>query len=143
MAKPALPLSRWPTVRRTLATITLSLLLSGCMVMSGETTSKDMQVGSGNLLTSFVSAEGSAARVLEVGTPVTTVQVLVILEVETGDLDLTFGQPDGTVAFSVTSRPGTQVTHAGTVNTDATGQLHYTVSARGARNGVYQMLVQP
>lgn len=127
-----------------LALCALALLaLSGCMLMSGEATTVDMQEGSGNLLTTFVGAEGSGERDLEVGAPGATVQVIAIVGVESGDLELSLLGPDGSVSFTVAARPDAQVTRSGSVRADDSGRLRYTVSARGARNGSYQLFVQP
>ncbi|NTU84853.1 MAG: hypothetical protein HGA45_36725 [Chloroflexales bacterium] len=121
----------------------LCLLLSGCMLMSGEATTVDMQEGSGNLLTTFVGAEGSSQRELDIGAPGATVQVIAIIGVESGDLELSLLGPDGAAAFTVAARPDAQVTRSGSVRADDAGKLRYSVSARGARNGTYQLFVQP
>lgn len=113
------------------------------MLMSGEATTVDIQEGSGNLLTTFVGAEGSGERELEVGASGTTVQVIAIVGVESGDLTLSMLGPDGSVAFTVAARPDSQVTRSGSVRADERGRVRYTVSARGARNGSYQLFVQP
>lgn len=118
-------------------------LLAGCMLMSGEATTVDLQEGSGNQLTTFVGAEGSGARRVEVGAPGAELQVIAIVSVESGDLELSLVQPDGAVAFAVAARPNAQVTRSGSVRADDEGAITYTVSARGARNGSYQIFVQP
>lgn len=117
--------------------------LAGCMLISGEATSVDLQAGSGNLLTTFVGAEGREERTIDVGPPSAQVQVIAIVGVETGDLELSLLQPDGAVAFAVAARPDAQVTRSGAVQTDEAGAIRYSVSARGARNGAYQIFVQP
>jgi hypothetical protein len=121
----------------------LLLMLSGCMLISGETTAVDIQDGAGNLLTSFVGAEGSGERLFELGMPDAEVRVIVILGVESGDLELSLIEPDGSVAFVVTARPDAEVTRSGAVRTDALGRLRYQLSARGARSGAIQIFVQP
>lgn len=118
-------------------------LLAGCMLMSGEATTVDLQEGSGNQLTTFVGAEGSEARRLDVGAPGAELQVIAIVSVESGDLELSLVQPDGAVAFAVAARPNAQVTRSGSVRADDEGALTYLVRARGARNGSYQIFVQP
>lgn len=117
--------------------------LAGCMLMSGEATTVDLQAGSGNLLTTFVGAEGRDERHVTVGAPGVTVQVIAIVSVESGDLELAVTQPDGSVAFAVAARPDAQITRSGSVQTDERGAISYAVSARGARNGSFQLFVQP
>jgi hypothetical protein len=121
------------------------LLLSGCLLISGETTTIDVlqDSSSGNLNTVFVSAEGGSQRILPVAPPETELQVITIVEVESGDLQLDLLQPDGSVAFVVASRPNTKVTRSGAVRSDSEGNIHFRVIARGARNGSFQIFFQP
>jgi uncharacterized protein YfaP (DUF2135 family) len=129
--------------KRLVLCLVAAWLLSGCLMISGEATTVDVQAGSGNLLTTFVGAEGREVRRVEVGEPGAEVQVIAIVGVESGDLELAIIQPDGAVAFAVAARPDTQVTRSGAVRTDETGAIRYSVTARGARNGSYQVFVQP
>lgn len=128
---------------RVLLLILVALALTGCMLISGETTTIDLAAGGGNLSTTFVSAEGEAERVLELDQPALELQVIAMVEVASGDLELALLQPDGAVAFVVASRPDTQVTRSGWVRADAAGRLRYRVSARGARDGALQLFVAP
>lgn len=121
----------------------LGLICSGCMLMSGQETTIDVADGTGNVLTRFVSAEGGEEALIDVGLPAAEVQVIAIVGVDSGDLELTLLQPDGAAAFTVASRPDTEVTRSGGVRTDEEGRLRYRVSARGARDGSYQIFVQP
>jgi hypothetical protein len=119
------------------------LLLAGCLLMSGEETTIDLQAGGGNVLTTFVSAEGSEERTLDIGAPGAEVQVIAVVEVDSGDLELSLIEPDGALAFGLSARPATQVTRSGAVSADAEGLVRYRVRAQGARDGSYQLFVQP
>lgn len=125
--------------------ITLALLftLSGCMLVSGEATTIDLAGGVGNLSSAFVSAEGNEERTVQVSDGPTEVQVIAIVAVESGDLEITLLQPDGAQAFTVAGRPDTQITRSSLVRSDETGQIRYRIAARGARNGSYQLFFQP
>lgn len=131
---------------RTLLTWLLSLgaalLLTGCLQISGETTTIDLGPDGGNVSTSFVGAEGSEERVVALDRPGVAAQVIVMVEVRSGDLEVSLLQPDGAVAFVTASRPGAQVTRSGVVRADAAGRIRYRVSARGARDGAFQLFVQ-
>lgn len=137
------PNAAWRALLRLLSLSLLLITLSGCMLISGETTAVDIQDGAGNLLTSFVGAEGSGERLFELGTPDAEVRVIAILGVESGDLELSLLEPDGALAFVITARPDAEVTRSGAVRTDAAGRLRYQLSARGARSGSIQLFVQP
>lgn len=126
-----------------LPALLLPLLLSGCLLLSGEQTTIDLVEGTGNLSSSFVSGEGQELRLVQVGANDSELQVIAIVAVESGDLQVELIQPDGAVAFVVAGRPDVQVTRSGAVRTDAQGQIRYRVTARGARNGAYQIFVQP
>ncbi|RRR69330.1 MAG: hypothetical protein EI684_16015 [Candidatus Viridilinea halotolerans] len=117
--------------------------LTGCLLVSGEATALDVQEGAGNLVTHFVGAEGLGERVVALDSPATDVRVIAIVAVESGDLELSFLQPDGAVAFVLVARPGAEVTRSGVVRTDAAGLLRYRLNAYGARNGSMQLFVQP
>lgn len=129
-----LALGLWPLL--------LGLLLSGCMIASGGRSSEDAGPEAGNQVMSFVSAEGEELRQLNTGAPAAELRVIVILEAEQGELRLDVIGGDGQVVLSAQSRPDEQVTRSGSVSTDAQGALRYRVSARGARNGSYQILYQ-
>lgn len=120
----------------------LLLLLSGCMLMSGEVSSADRQERGGNLVTRFVSAEGQSERRFKVADGPVSVQVIAIVAVESGDLRIDLLQPDGAVVFSVEGRPDNEVTRSGQVQTDDQGQVRFRVVTRGARNGSYQLFFQ-
>ncbi len=122
--------------------VSLALLLSGCLLISGERTAQDAQPAGGNLATAFVSAEGSEERSFAIGGPSREVQVTGIVSVETGDLTIELLQPDGSVVFSIGSRPGESITRSGSVRLDDQGRLDYRLRATGARNGSFQMLYQ-
>ncbi|WP_238613483.1 hypothetical protein [Candidatus Oscillochloris fontis] len=128
---------------RTLPLLLLLVLLSGCLLLSGEETSIDLLDQSGNLSTTFVSGEGSEERTLRVSEGETTLHVIVMVSVESGDLQIEMLQPDGAVVFVLAAQPDTQLTRSAWVRSDAQGQIHYRVAARGARNGSYQIFVQP
>lgn len=129
-------------LRFTLCALALCAL-TGCLLISGEQTTLDLADGGGNLLTTFVSAEGSEERTVETGSPDAEVQVIAVVELQSGDLELAVLQPDGAVAFAIGARPATQITRSATVRTDAEGRLHFRVQAQGARDGQYQIFVQP
>ena len=120
----------------------LGLLLSGCLLTSGERPSMDALPDGGNVSSTFVGADGNAERAVETGAPGATLNAIVIVQAERGELRLEILNPDGNVAFSVQARPDEQVTRRGDVKTDEQGRLRYRVIAQGARNGGYQVLYQ-
>ena len=128
---------------RTIGLGLIVLSLTACLLISGEATSTDIQDGAGNLLSSFVGAEGQTERILELGLAESEVQVIAILSVESGDLEITLMQPDGSVAFTIAARPDAEITRSGLVRTNDQGQLRYQINARGARNGQIQLFFQP
>ena len=112
------------------------------MLTSGERASQDTGPQAGNRSAVFVSAEGDELRSLDIGAPGAELRVIVILEAEQGELRLDVLDGDGAVALSAQSRPDDQVTRSGIIAAGADGLLRYRVSARGARNGGYQLLYQ-
>ena len=131
-----LVVGRWSFV------VSLALLLSGCMLISGERPSADALPDGGNISNTFVGADGSAERTIDTGANGATMNAIVIVQAERGELRLELLNPDGNVAFSVQARPDEQVTRRGDVLTNAQGRLRYRVIAQGARNGGYQVLYQ-
>ncbi|NJM06393.1 hypothetical protein HC891_09675 [Candidatus Gracilibacteria bacterium] len=121
----------------------LALTLAGCLLASGERTTIDLQGVSGNVNTVFVSAEGEEIRSLKVADNAVDVQVITIVAVESGDVQLDVYQADGSVAFNVASRPDGQVTRSAVVRANDDGEVRYRVLARNARNGSYQIFFQP
>jgi hypothetical protein len=115
------------------------VLLSACLLVSGEVTTADQQASGGNLSAEFVSAEGVTTRVFQVAEGPATVQVTIIVAVEQGDLRIDLFEPNGALAFSVESRPDNSITRSGQIQTDDRGQIRYRISAQGARNGSYQL----
>jgi len=120
----------------------LAILLSGCLLTSGERPSVDVLPDGGNVSTTFVGADGNGERTVETGANSTTMNAIVIVQADRGELRLELLNPDGNVAFSVQARPDEQVTRRGDVSTDEQGRLRYRVIAQGARNGGYQVLYQ-
>lgn len=119
----------------------LVLLLSGCMLISGELTSADTPVVGGNVSTSFVSAEGGETRTLETG-QAGDLNVITIVTANQGALTVELLDPNGSVVYAITSRPQEPVTKSGIVPTDTQGRLRYRLNAVGARNGSLQILYQ-
>ena len=119
-----------------------SVLASSCLLTSGERPSVDVLPDGGNVSTTFVGADGNGERTVETGANGVTMNAIVIVQAERGELRLELLNPDGNVAFSVQARPDEQVTRRGDVSTDEQGRLRYRVIAQGARNGGYQVLYQ-
>ncbi len=119
-----------------------SVLASGCLLTSGERPSMDALPDGGNISTTFVGADGNGERTVETGASGATMNAIVIVQAERGELRLELLNPDGNVAFAVQARPDEQVTRRGDVLTNEQGRLRYRVIAQGARNGGYQVLYQ-
>jgi hypothetical protein len=119
-----------------------ALLLSGCLLVSGEQASSDTLPDGGNVSSSFVGADGVSERTIDTSALAATLNAIVIVQAERGELQVEVLNPDGSVAFAVKGRPEEQVTRQGNAQTDDQGQLRYRVIARGARNGSYQLLYQ-
>jgi hypothetical protein len=129
---------RWSVV----AVACFALLLSGCLLVSGERASADSLPDGGNVSSSFVGADGVTERTIETGAAAAELNAIVIVQAERGELQVELVNPDGSIAFSVKGRPDEQVTRQGAVRTNDDGRLRYRVIARGARNGSYQVLYQ-
>jgi hypothetical protein len=133
----SLAVCRWSVVAA------LALLLSGCLLMSGEQASADAQPTGGNFNTTFVSAEGGQERTIATNAGPTTMNVITTVRVQQGELRVEMLSPTGAVALSIQGRPDEPVTKLGKVPTDNQGNLHYRIVARGARNGSIEVLYQP
>jgi hypothetical protein len=112
------------------------------MLVSGDRLSADVRPASGNVTRTFLGAEGSEEQAVSIGGGAATLQTIVILELQQGEMRLEMLNAGGSVAFAVQSRPGDQVSRAGAVRLDETGTLRYRVITRGARDGGYQILYQ-
>jgi hypothetical protein len=130
----------WPAI---ILACCFSLILSGCLLVSGEQTSADAQPTGGNFSTTFVSAEGGQERTIATGAGPATLNVITTLRVQQGELRVEMLAPSGAVALSVQGRPDEPVTKLGNVPTDNEGNLRYRIIARGARNGSIEVLYQP
>ncbi len=130
------------TIRMALSGVLALLLMPACMLVSGDRLSVDLRPDSGNITRTFLGAEGTDEYAIPIGSGATTLQTIVILEVQQGELRLEMLNAGGSVAFAVQSRPGDQVSRAGAVRLDETGTLRYRVITRGARDGGYQILYQ-
>ena len=78
-----------------------SVLLSGCLLTSGEQTSADAQATGGNFNTTFVSAEGGQERTIATGAGPTTLSVIATVHVQQGELRLEMLAPDSSVVLSI------------------------------------------
>lgn len=117
-----------------------STLISGCMLASGKRTSLDARPEAGNTQVSFLSAEGDELGSIAVGPTFTTYEVIVIIAIEQGELQLDVFDASGAPAISLKARPDQQVTRSANLASDERGNLRYRVTTRGARNGNYQIL---
>ncbi len=127
----------------TLCLIGCAVLLAGCLLISGEQTTISLQGNAANILTTFVSAEGSDEYRVPALPANTEAQAIVMLVVESGDVQIELIQPDGAVSFVLASRPGAQVTRSGPIRSDDQGQIRYRITARNARNGEIQIFLLP
>lgn len=118
------------------------LLLSGCMIISGGRNSSDTLPDGGNISATFVGADGSTEQTLDTGAVRATLNAIVIVRAERGELQVELLNADGSVAFAVKARPDESISRSGSVLTDQQGRLRYRVRATGARNGSYQVLYQ-
>ena len=118
------------------------LFLQACMLTSGERASIDVRPDAGNVTRTFLGTEGSEVYTVPLGDGGALLQVIAILELQQGEMRLELLNAGGSVAFAVQSRPGDQVSRSGMVRLDENGVLRYRVTARGARDGSYQILYQ-
>lgn len=130
------------TIRVTLIGLLAMLLLPACMLVSGDRLSADVRPDSGNVTRTFLGAEGTEEYAIPVGDGAAMLQTIVILELQQGEMRLDMLNAGGSVAFTVQSRPGDQVSRTGAVRLDETGTLRYRIVTRGARDGRYQILYQ-
>lgn len=130
------------TIRVTLIGLLAMLLLPGCMLVSGDRLSADVRPDLGNVTRTFLGAEGTEEYAIPVGDGAAMLRTIVILELQQGEMRLDMLNAGGSVAFTVQSRPGDQVSRTGVVRLDETGTLRYRIVTRGARDGRYQILYQ-
>lgn len=120
--------------------VILALVCSGCMLNSGHLRSADTRPDAGNTSASFLSAEGEELYTLPVGPTYSSYEVITIVAVEQGELEIELYDASGAPAMTVQGRPDQQVTRSGRLASDERGTIRYRVRARGARNGSYQIL---
>lgn len=130
------------TIRVTLIGLLAMLLLPACMLVSGDRLSADVRPDSGNVTRTFLGAEGTEEYAIPVGDSAAMLRTIVILELQQGEMRLDMLNAGGSVAFTVQSRPGDQVSRTGAVRLDEAGTLRYRIVTRGARDGRYQILYQ-
>jgi hypothetical protein len=117
-----------------------AVFTTGCMLSSGRQTSTDARPEAGNTSSSFISAEGEELSSVRVGPAFQTYEVIAIVAVEQGELQLEIYDASGAPALSIQGRPEQQVTRSGRLASDEQGNLRFRVTARSARNGGYQIL---
>ena len=88
-------ISRRPRLRAVFAALLLIPLLSGCLLISGEQTINGPLAGTGHLSTTFVSAEGGEERTVTVSDANANLHAIVLITLDTGDLQIDVLQPDG------------------------------------------------
>lgn len=117
----------------------LLLLLGGCYLASGERVENVTMEpeGSGQLVSSFVQADGSAYR--EVMTGIFSGRVLLEVDVlvDEGELTLQVYNSDGMLALTVQSVWGSPGQGSVVVFSGASGQVPFRLQAAEARNGSY------
>jgi hypothetical protein len=125
---------------RAVASVIGSAMLTSCMLVSGKRESLDARPEAGNTQVSFLSAEGDELGSIAVGPSFTTYEVIVIVALEQGELQIDVFDGSGVPAITLKARPDQQVTRSINVASDERGNLRYRVTTRGARNGNYQIL---
>jgi hypothetical protein len=110
------------------------------MLNSGHLRSADTRADAGNTSASFLSAEGEEVIALPVGPTYRSYEVITIVSIEQGELEIELYDASGAPALTVKGRPDQQVTRSGRLASDERGTIRYRVRATGARNGSYQIL---
>ena len=77
------------------------LLLSGCMIISGGRNSSDTLPDGGNISATFVGADGNTEQTLDTGAVRATLNAIVIVRAERGELQVELLNADGSVEFGV------------------------------------------
>ncbi len=127
------------------ALLALSFLLGGCYLVSGEqqrlaTPAAD---GAGEIAVQFVSADGRSQPEYVVGSPVSPVQLEVLVSAEQGDLTLEILDADLSTVLTVAGRYGLPGRGSVVVRTDGAGRIKFRVIAVEVRNGAYTIRYRP
>ncbi len=126
--------------RRAIVFVAAAAALAGCGIGSGERSTRDGDAQSGNLTTTFLGFEGTSTRDFAPDTVAATYAVIVVTEIERGELRIEVLDATGAVVISSQPRAGAQASASGSVRSGADGVVRYRVSGRGARNGGFQIL---
>jgi hypothetical protein len=130
----------------TLASVAGAALLSGCAVSngfllaSGWQVSTDLGTDAGNTRASFLGAEGEQLVTLPLSSGFTNYEIIAIIAVESGELQLEVYDGSGVPGITLQGRPSQQITRSAMLNTNERGELRYRIQARSARNGGFQIL---
>lgn len=125
-----------------LSSLFSTLLLSGCLLISGPIQSADSTSDGGNVYVAFVSAEGTETRAVTTNFPDQTLDVIVYAQNTRGQMRIEILDPQGSVAVAVEGQAEEQ-TRSGRVRTDAAGEFRYRIRATGAQQGSFSILYQP
>lgn len=117
-------------------------LLSGCLLVSGQTQTGDSTDDGGNVYVDFVSAEGTETRTVQTNFVARSLEVLVSARTEQGQLRVEILDANDSVALVLDAQPSEQW-RQGIVTTDDAGSFRYRIRASGAQRGAFQILYQP
>ncbi|GAC1362352.1 MAG: hypothetical protein NVS4B8_13560 [Herpetosiphon sp.] len=117
-------------------------LLSSCLLLAGGSQSVDLGADGGNARVEFVSADGSEVRTLRASGQVGKVEVILLTQVERGQLRIEVLDPQGSQVLVVEATSDRRAART-VVATDAQGNVRYRVRATGAHNGMWELLYQP
>lgn len=136
----------WHTLARGSRKLCLLLvllpLLSGCLLVSGQTLTGDSTADGGNVYVDFVSAEGTDTHEVQTNFVERQLEVLVSARTERGQLRVEILDANDSVALVLDAQPSEQW-RQGIVTTDGEGNFRYRVRATGAQRGTFQILYQP
>lgn len=119
-----------------------SVLLSGCLLISGPVQSTDNTPDGGNVYVGFVSAEGSETRTVDTNFPDQEIEVTVFAQNQRGQMRVEILDEQNSVVVSVEGQADEQA-RVGKVQTNAEGEFRFRIRATGAQRGAFQILYQP
>lgn len=125
-----------------LSLLLATVLLQGCLLISGAQQSADRVIDAGNVTVQFVSAEGTELRQVQAADEARDLDVTVYARAERGQLRIEVLDAQNSVRFVIEGAPEEQIAR-GIVPTDAQGMLRFRIRATGAQRGGFQILYQP